>query len=266
MMLNKTHFTVHMARKAQVEKRWSKKVFPYPYHRIYYIIDGEAEVQLTSGKVLLIPGYVYLLPAFIMLQTVCRKYLEHFFIHFQMYSDFNIGSSTLFDIYNPELLYRSENEIRTKELFKTVIGNYKNPSICSQYKTSGSLLLLLAPFFQENMKEDCKVRRFLPVIDYIEKNLDKRISNNKLAGIMKFSPVYFSNLFSKIFNISPMQYVIKKRLEFAQILLSNTDKTVKEISQKTGFESEMYFCRIFKKKLRITPLQYRESLRVDRYL
>ncbi|WP_084133468.1 helix-turn-helix domain-containing protein [Clostridium grantii] len=66
--------------------------------------------------------------------------------------------------------------------------------------------------------------------------------------------------------IHTRQYIIKKRLELAQLLLVNTSKKVKEISRETGFDNEKYFSRLFKAKMKITPSEYRHRLNQDKFL
>jgi AraC-like DNA-binding protein len=70
----------------------------------------------------------------------------------------------------------------------------------------------------------------------------------------------FANKFTSTLGIPPGQYILKKRLEAAQLLLINTDKKIKNIAAETGFSNEMYFSRIFTHKAGITPGEYRKRM------
>lgn len=58
--------------------------------------------------------------------------------------------------------------------------------------------------------------------------------------------------------ISLINYLIKKRIEVAKDLLSNTDHPVHLISDKVGYGNYSYFTRIFKKETNYTPMDYRK--------
>ena len=81
----------------------------------------------------------------------------------------------------------------------------------------------------------------------------------QLAEIANLNPTYFSNLFSKLIGISPLQYLNKRRIEKAQELLIGTHDTLYLIARQVGFSDEYYFSRIFKKTVGISPDKYRKQ-------
>ena len=54
-----------------------------------------------------------------------------------------------------------------------------------------------------------------------------------------------------------MQYVIQLRISEAQILLRDTDYSVRQIAKMTGYQNFNYFLNVFKKKTGTTPNAYR---------
>ena len=56
-----------------------------------------------------------------------------------------------------------------------------------------------------------------------------------------------------------MDFLLNVRLTKAKDLLTNSDKSVGEISDECGFSSANYFGLIFKKKEGLSPLQYRKN-------
>jgi transcriptional regulator GlxA family with amidase domain len=52
--------------------------------------------------------------------------------------------------------------------------------------------------------------------------------------------------------------MIQRKLQKAQILLSNTNLKIKTISVQTGFDDEMYFSKLFRQKVGVSPRQYRK--------
>ena len=71
---------------------------------------------------------------------------------------------------------------------------------------------------------------------------------------------YYIKLFREIIGTSPLQYMQKLRIQYAAELIVDTDLTISEIAQLSGFNSPMYFSRVFKKHTNISPIEYRNNL------
>jgi len=72
------------------------------------------------------------------------------------------------------------------------------------------------------------------------------------------SRTYFHRLYVKAFGTSFRQDVIQSRLLYASQLLTDTDMSVSEISEKCGYESDSYFMRQFRQHKGCTPSQFRK--------
>ena len=69
-------------------------------------------------------------------------------------------------------------------------------------------------------------------------------------------------LFNKMKTITgsgAKEYITKLRLEKAKSLIENSNLTIAEISEKTGFASQSYFSTAFKNYTGMTPSQYKKS-------
>ena len=60
-------------------------------------------------------------------------------------------------------------------------------------------------------------------------------------------------------NETPYEYLMEYRIGQAQRLLKQTEKSVLEIANETGFSEGAYFAKIFKRAAGKTPLQYRKE-------
>ncbi len=45
------NITIHLAKYKTVSSDWTKQSFSYPHNRIYYVTEGEAEVELTDRHI-----------------------------------------------------------------------------------------------------------------------------------------------------------------------------------------------------------------------
>lgn len=71
-----------------------------------------------------------------------------------------------------------------------------------------------------------------------------------------------ASLFNKLKSITgtgAKEYITKIRIEKAKNLMENTDISIAEVSEKTGFASQSYFSTAFKGYTGITPSQYRQQ-------
>ena len=85
----------------------------------------------------------------------------------------------------------------------------------------------------------------------------ENISLNQLAKQYSYSPSHLIRCFNQAYQVSPMQYLKKLRVEKASQLLLNSDASIQEIGEKVGLRIPSYFIRQFKKETGLTPVQYR---------
>ncbi|MGV8121512.1 MAG: helix-turn-helix domain-containing protein [Candidatus Xenobiia bacterium LiM19] len=104
------------------------------------------------------------------------------------------------------------------------------------------------------------VRKFVKVKTYLDMNIRESVNNAKLAEIAELSPFHFLRIFKRLFGITPHQYMIKRRLEIAELLLISTDMPITEIVLDLGMESMSYFSRLFRRRNGISPNKYRSMM------
>ena len=77
------------------------------------------------------------------------------------------------------------------------------------------------------------------------------------AHEVRMSRTSFQYYYKRYFGVTFMQDLIRARMAFAQMLLTTTDMTVRDIAWKAGYRSYEHFLRQFKEHCGCTPLQYR---------
>lgn len=102
-------------------------------------------------------------------------------------------------------------------------------------------------------------------VSYIEKNYQEPVTIEELSSIACLSSRQFSRIFHQAYGITPMQYVIRLRLQKGASLLKNTDLSIIEIAHHCGFSENNYFSRQFRNFYHITPMQYRKKERGKLY-
>ncbi len=84
-------------------------------------------------------------------------------------------------------------------------------------------------------------------------------SLEEMAAKVHKSPVHTIRMFRQFFGTTPYAYLLKRKIETAELLLKNTAKPVKVIAFELGFCDEYYFSNIFRKKTGFFPLHYRRQ-------
>ena len=95
----------------------------------------------------------------------------------------------------------------------------------------------------------------------VYKRQDKNIDIDTLAGLSCLSKDHFIRLFKSEMKTTPLQYIVKKKIEKAQLLLITKDLAIKEIAYTLGYDNYSYFIKLFKKQTGLTPQTYKESNR-----
>ncbi len=102
---------------------------------------------------------------------------------------------------------------------------------------------------------------FAYAIRYMEDNLYRNMTINELTDYLKIDRSYFSKIFKKQFMYSPYQYYLRIKLLKAQTMITSTDLTVTEISEKFGFCDIAAFSQAFFRQFKMRPNEYRQSIR-----
>ncbi|HEY4110124.1 AraC family transcriptional regulator [Puia sp.] len=92
---------------------------------------------------------------------------------------------------------------------------------------------------------------------YIDGNFTEPIDLDRLSREACLSRYHFHRLFTRIYQLTPHQYLTRKRIEQARQCLAANELTVTEICNEVGFESIGSFSTLFKKEIGHAPAHYR---------
>ncbi len=98
------------------------------------------------------------------------------------------------------------------------------------------------------------------VITRINADLTADLSLKSQAAALNVNASYLSTLFKKETGTTLTEYVNRKRIEHAILLLNTTDMQIQMIAQYCGISDVNYFTKTFKKIIGKTPKEYREMI------
>ena len=136
----------------------------------------------------------------------------------------------------------------------------KQRTLSEKVESRGIVYQLLARFLQRaQIKMVLKDNRIEEAIHYIRKHINETIELGVLAEKSGLSKDHFIRLFKKETGDTPLRYIIRKKIEKAQLILITDDMSIKNVALNLAFEDYSYFNRLFKKITGVTPQEYRTS-------
>ena len=97
------------------------------------------------------------------------------------------------------------------------------------------------------------------VAAHIESNLDRALRSCDLAKLVRLSPAHFSRTFRDSFGCSPLDYVMRRRMEHAQGLMLSTDTPLAQIALDCGLCDQAHFSRSFRRVVGESPRVWRRA-------
>ncbi len=270
----------------RVHQEWNHTNVNSPYTRIYLITDGEGHITSHGERLLLEPGYAFLIPAFSRIDMECRDTFEHYYIHITTTLPDGLNLFSLVDYkykipledsrisvdvferlleLNPglALIERDANKPIYESMLERCEALNRSKSAADLIESNALIRLLISAFLRQDSTNKISslqgYNRFQTVLKYIHQHLHQEITLQDLAEILDLNPAYFSSLFSQTMGISPINFINQRRIEEAQHLLLSTHKTLKEIASQVGFKDAFYFSRLFKKAVGASPGNYRKQ-------
>ncbi len=122
-------------------------------------------------------------------------------------------------------------------------------------------------FFTELNKISTSVNQSIPVstnpvindvLEYINGHFTENFNINFLAEKFNLNTSYLSHLFKEKVGIALWNYVIIKRINLFNVLISKGGST-EDACYKVGFQNYSNFFRLYKKHMNMTPLEFKQK-------
>ena len=270
---------VRFARYMKLNNNYS---FPsrFPYDaRLFYVLSGEGIIEINdtirkmpaNSLMIINSGTEYRLAA-------SEKGVEYIAVNFDytfinsnrnepvapdIFTDYDshklIGHVEFYDIPEFDFAVYLEN-IKTAEKALIKIENeYSRKVIMHELKCSALMTDVLTKCFRYIKTKtvfDSSSDTADRILNYIQENFNKDLTNKALGDIFNYHPNYISNMIKKYTGMPLHHYLISIRIAKAADMLSNGNKTIGEISGLCGFYDICHFSKYFKKIMGLTPTEY----------
>ncbi len=227
------------------------------YARVWFVRAGTLSLTLTTGRQSLGAGTLCFTPADRLLSYDCTEAAEFAFV--------DLVPNVFTDHFLPLPVFRralSLDFATADGLLRPLIEHHAAADSRARIVTDGSLRLLLSRFFRDGVDAatEQELVRFAPVFAFLDAHIDATVRLSELAEQLSMNPVYFSNLFKRVFGMSPQQYIQKRRLDYAYRRLADRQLPIAAVASELHFYDPAAFTSFFKKNTGMTPKEFRARL------
>ena len=249
--------------------------------RLYYCIEGMGSFRIANevyeikaGSVILFPAlteYSYIPNADNPMRFIATNFdytydFAHVFtpIPPSIIDEFNIEKSiaivNFLDIkqLNSPIILQKMKTLEPKFLY--LEDEFNKRQSYFEARCSATLLDIISTILLRNdlVGQNKKSRKISDeIIEYLNEHYTENITLNSLGAEFGYHPNYLNQIFIKATKKTIYSYLLDLRILKAINLLQNSDLTVSDVCEKTGFCDISHFSKTFKKKTGYNPTDFR---------
>lgn len=159
-------------------------------------------------------------------------------------------------------------EAKINEIFSKIVDEFHSENLYAKTLADALASYFLINFLRHFRNEievvpDININRRIDYIkSYIDNNYSLDLSLEGLSNMAYMNKFHLIAEFKQSYRVTPIEYLILKRIEVSKGLLISTNHSMETIADIVGFNSQSYFNQVFRKKVGITPSQFRKKHRL----
>ncbi len=227
------------------ERNWNVPMLRYSYHRMYYILGGEAYYRDESRELHLEPGHLYVFPSQAKYYGLTHNPddpLRVLWCHFEVVPDL---LNDLID-FDPG---KDADFMRLINLWKCVAA-LPQPGNEMQHATA-----LLLYMLERRVEFQYANRAFNGIEHYVEEHIHEGIGVDHLSSHFGYTRSYFTRKFKSAYGLSPGEYLKVVRMSRAANMLK-FGYNIGDVCETLGFTDKKVFSRTFRTYHGMSPSEY----------
>lgn len=232
----------------------------YPNHQIVYCIRGGGVLKLGGQEYIIHAGDAFYLPPYMPHEYYpTEEFWETHWLTFEgreikpVLDYIKLDKAKVFHIHD----LNAVDAIFKKILYLMKTNYYYGGHQCSAHLYQFFIELNRVVNLQNGTQDGAKLNQLQPVIDYIDKNYRRDLTLTELSNLIDLSPQYLCRLFKECLNLRPFEYLARKRIQQAKLLLLEDQLNINEIAAQVGYNDCSYFCAVFKRHEMLSPAEFR---------
>lgn len=228
------------------------------HYKLIYMESG-----LGSGKIYFDGGQhnielndIIILPPKVKYRFECDGKCECIVIGF---SGFNYGCQKV------PFFYKKDEQHNVTRLLNLMCSEFAGHEFHRKQMLNLQLNAILITLCRLSGKTETKrkveIDNFNYIIHFLDANSQNGIDIEEIAKMSGLSYHRFRHKFKEYTGISPQQYIIEQRLNFAKMMLETSLYGTSAIAAASGFHSVPQFITCFNKQEGLTPIKYRKKFK-----
>lgn len=249
----------HMTGKFKApDASWTHQLFYLGDYELFVVTEGTLYLSYAGEQFTIHTGeYLLLSPCDSWRQGFRESYCSFYWLHFAPLFDATEASFELAPTGPVPKLDRII--ILMKQIQDAVKNNY--PRITLNAMCTGIILELYGQLAGNLPSAGTPVQKqiYSDLTDFIDLNIAANLKISDIAAHFGYNEKYLSHLFVTLTGTSLKQYILGRKIDAANLQLTDTNNSVSEIARSLSFSDSHNFCRTYKKLTGLTPSEYRNA-------
>ncbi|MGM7267945.1 AraC family transcriptional regulator, partial [Erysipelothrix rhusiopathiae] len=250
---------------SRFDSDWHSTLHSHPFAELMYVVRGSGYFRFADNLKLPIQADDLIIINPNVLHTECSDAeggLEYIVLGIdgvEFYTEQNAHPGVSihnYEDYKHEILFYIKAILEAgkthDEMSELIVENLLRVLVLNTMRRTTSLLDVETSTGGEN--KDC-----IFLEHYLNLHYRENITLDHLASLTFLNKFYLSHIFKEQTGLSPIDYLLRKRMIEAKKLLVNTDLSITQISDIVGFRSPSYFSQFFKNVESMSPSTYRKN-------
>lgn len=242
-------------------------------HEIFYVWDGEIEIEADNQKYLLTNGHAIFIPATQYHQSVTKEGTKKINFYFSFHDSRNKTNSPEENAFQNAFNFSDIVQIQSTSIEKYLelfIEEYTSDNIGKKERVQSALCLLFYELYKEFSELNTQTHPPTPTVkngnhyryeidsilgQYYNTDIDLAVLSEALHLSPKRVSVIIKTLYGKTFR----DVRTEMRIHVAKQMLKNSNLSIQEIAKSVGFNSTRGFLSAFSNLMKMTPTEYKKQ-------
>lgn len=246
---------------SRYDNEWLSAVHSHSVAEMLYILEGEGEIVVSGVHLKIQAGDFAVIPPHLMHTEISSSDnpLEYYCLGI---SDISIGFDG--DDFNPIMTLGNSRQ-NVLNLIRNIYREMQKQQKACELMAKSYFYNLLSILIRRRivsvgLDEEKVIRsNIADVKGYIDEHYAESFSLSGLADIAALSKFHLIRQFKSELGVSPVDYVLRKRVTEAKKLLSGTELSISDIAEAVGFSSGSYFSQRFRLATGMSPMSFRHN-------
>ncbi len=244
-------FNVIYAGKISNDPGWFNIQHSHEFCELFYVTEGKGTIKLTGQSIPICAGDVIIINPWVLHEEHSDPEGSLDFI-FIAVKDFEIQGtipSHIGEWLTPPVFHDCDQTLSF--YFRQVLYEFLSQSSFCRQMINGLMLSIVVNLLRllNLMNQDRQGINLLcaRIKEYIDRSFTSDVTLEDLSRHFFISKHYLSHVFRDHNGVSPIKYLISKRMQLAAGLLADTCHSITDISRMSGYDNPLYFSKVFKK-------------------